>query len=173
MNNLNGISIVWALALASAPFTPQKQDIASARIVPKQMQAEFSRAASKKVWTDYIYSPTNKKLYVFSLEPQLDVGNHIIGIDLLLRDAERPKSDENLLNPPRPWHGLQPYSFMASDLLHGAGGSAFGAHRTIRVRGRGLDVGIQILVARISALPDGAYQIDELKLSVTADNMTK
>jgi len=171
MSVLNGILIVWAFALASARLTAQKHDVSLARIAPKQMLAEFSRGTSKKAWTDYIYSPANKKLYVLFLEPQVDVGNHIIGIDLLLRDAKKPKVDENLLNPPGPWHGLQPYSFMAIDLLHGAGGSAFGAHRTVRVRRRRLDVGIQILEVRVSALSNGGYQVDELKLSVQVDNV--
>ena len=54
----------------------------------------------EKGWTDHLDSRSNKKLYVLSLEPEVDVGNHVIGIDLVLRNAEEPNTDENL---PSPW----------------------------------------------------------------------
>lgn len=134
------------------------------------MQAEFSQEAAKRMWTDYIYSSENKKLYSLSLKPEVDVGGHITGIDLILRDVGNPKVTENLLDPIGNWHGLQPYSFMANDLLHGADASAFGTRRIITVKGRGLDISIQILNVRVSALPDGTHEIDELKLSLAVHN---
>jgi hypothetical protein len=141
-------------------------------VAPKRMQFEFSRGPSNKGWTDYIYSRTNQKLYVLSLEPEFDVRKRIIGINVVLRDIGTPKSDENLLNPPGKWHGLQPYSFMADDLTHGADKAVFGAHRTIDVRSRRLRVEIQIENVRITALPDGVNQIDTLNVSVSVDNLS-
>jgi hypothetical protein len=173
MKTSHGISLIWTLALALAPFAPQEQQTASVPIAPKQMQAEFSRRVPKRIWTDNIVSATNKKLYIFSLEPQVDVDKHIIGVDLVLRDAEKSKTDENLnlLNPPGNWHGLQPYNFMASDLLHGAEQSAFGKNRNIRVASRRLAISIQIMGVRVSTLPNGTHEIDELRLSLSADNL--
>ena len=170
MTILNAISIA-CVAVVLTPFTPPKQDGELARIVPKQMQAQFSQGASTKAWTDHLYSPSNKKLYVLSLVPEVDVGKHAIGIDLVLRNAEKPKTGENLLSPTGNWHGLQPYNFVASDLKHGADGSVFGARRSIKVTSRKLNVVIQILGVKSRALPNGTLEIDDLKLSVFVDNL--
>lgn len=140
-------------------------------IAPKQMQAEFSQGTSTTTWTDYLYSPSNKKLYILSLEPEVNVAKHVIGVDLVLRNAEKPKTDENLLSPAGNWHGLQPYNFVATDLMHGADRSVFGVRRSIKVTSRKLNVVIQILDEKISASPDGTQEIDVLKLAVSADNL--
>src|SRR5277367_4792617 len=118
MNFLSGISVACVLAFISTPFAPQKQDAKLARIVPKQMHAQFSQTDSAKAWTDHLDSPANNKVYTLSLEPDLDVHKHVIGVDLVLRDADEPKTNDNLLSPVTNWHGLQPYDFVASDLLN-------------------------------------------------------
>jgi hypothetical protein len=170
MNFLNGISVACVFALVSTPFAP-KQDAKLTSIVPKQMHAQFSREDSTKVWTDHLNSPANKTIYTLSLEPDLDVGKHVIVVDLVLRDADAPRSNDNLLSPAKNWHGLQPYNFAASDLLHGADRSAFGARRSIKITSRELDIEIQIMDVKLRALPDGTQEIDELKLAVSADNL--
>jgi hypothetical protein len=171
MSILNRTSIACMLSLVSISFSPPRQDTKLVRIVPKQMQIQFLRGASKEVWADQLYSPSNKKLYILSLEPELDVGRYVVGVDLVLRDAEEAKTDENLLSPAGNWHGLQPFNFMASDLLHGADKSAFGARRTIKVTSRRLNVAIQILDSKVRTSPEGTHEIDELKLSISADNL--
>jgi hypothetical protein len=171
MNFLNWISVACVLAFVSTPFSPQKQDAKLARIVPKQMHAQFSQGDSAKAWTDHLDSPANKKVYILSLEPDLDVGRHVIGVDLVLRDADEPKTNENLLSPAKNWHGLQPYNFVASDLLSGADRSVFGARRSIKITSRELDIEIQIVDVKLTALPDGTREIDELKLAVSANNL--
>ena len=173
MNLLNGFSIACVLALASTPFATPKQNGKLAHIVPKQMQAQFSQGAPKAVWTDNLYSLSNKKLYVLSLNPEVNVGKHVVGIDLVLRNAEESEARKNLLSPTGKWHGLQPYNFVASDLLHGAERSAFGARRSIKVTSGGLDIEIQVLDVKVGALPDGTQEIDELKLSIFADNLPR
>jgi hypothetical protein len=166
-----GAGIVAAvLILASIVPAQQTRESPSIPIVPKQMQAEFLRIDSENIWTDYIYSSNATKLYVLSFEPQVDVSKRIIGIDLVLRDVKNPKKDENLLNPTGIWHGLQPYSFMAQDLLHGPSESAFGRERSIAVRSRGLHFTVELLDVKVSGGSDGAHQIDSLKLSIAADN---
>jgi hypothetical protein len=54
MNFLNGISVACVLAFVSTSFAPQKQDAKLARIVPKQMEAQFSEPGSAKAWTDHL-----------------------------------------------------------------------------------------------------------------------
>lgn len=174
MNISSGMSVIGALILALAPCAlqqHQKQGIALSRIAPEQVEVEYSRGALTNGWMHYIYSAARKKLYVFSLEPQIDNAKHVIGIDVVLHDADKPNADENLLNPPGNWHGLQPYSFMASDLVNGPVKSAFGLHRIITVTNRGLNIGIRILDVKIGTLPDSAHEISELKLSLSADNL--
>jgi hypothetical protein len=169
-----GIILYGTLAgasFASAPFTVQEQGVPLTSIAPKQMQAEFSREDSTKTWTDHLYSPSNRKLYVVSLEPEVNVAKHVIGVDLVLRNAEKPKTAENLLSPVGNWHGLQPYNFVATDLMHGADKSVFGACRSIKVINRKLNVVIRILDEKIRALPDGTQEIDVLKLAVSVDNL--
>jgi hypothetical protein len=171
MNTLNGIAIVCLVGSALVASTPQTKDALPPLIVPRRMQAQFSLERSSMLWTDSLYSPSKSNLYVLSLEPEVDVGKHVIGIDLVLRDAKKPKAGENLLNPSGKWHGLQPYSFTARDLLDGADRSAFGAHRTITVTSEGLDIRIHVLDVSVNTLLDGTHQIDKLSLSISAENL--
>ena len=108
-----------------------------------------------------------------SLEPEVNVAKQVIGVDLVLRNAENPKTDENLLRPAGNWHGLQPYNFVATDLMHGADKSVFSARRSIKVTSKKLTVLIQILDAKIRALPDGTHEIDDLKLAISVENLPK
>ena len=85
------------------------------------MHAQFSQRDSAKTWTDHLDSPANKKVYTLSLEPDRDVGKHVINVDLVLRDADEPKTNEKLLSPAKNWHGLQPYNFVASDTAERSG----------------------------------------------------
>jgi hypothetical protein len=173
MNFLNGISVACVLAILSTPFAPQKHDAKLVRIVRKQMHAQFSEPDSARAWTDHLDSIANKKAYTLSLEPELDVGKHVVGVDLVLRDADEPKTSENLLSPSTNWHGLQPYNFVASDLLNGSDRSAFGSRRSIKITSRELDIEIQILDVTLRTLPDGTQEIGELKLAISADNLPK
>ena len=165
------IILYGTLGGASFASAPPEQGVPPTSIAPKQMRAEFSPENSTKPWTDHLYSPSNKKLYDLSLEPEVSVAKHVIGVDLVLRNAENPKADENLLRPAGNWHGLQPYNFVATDLMHGADKSVFGARRSIKVTSKKLTVAIQILDEKIRALPDGTQEIDDLKLAVSVDNL--
>src|ERR1700691_3397146 len=169
--NIPDAILVACVAFVATPFTQPKQDEKLARIVPKQMLAQFSQGASTRAWAGQLYSPSKKKLYVLSLEPEVDVGKHVIGVDLFLRYAGEPKPGENLLSPAGNWQGLQPYNFVGSDLLHGSDRSVFGASRSIKVTSRELNIVIQILDVKVRTLSNGTQEIDDLKLSVSADNL--
>jgi hypothetical protein len=174
-NAIKAVIILYGMlasaSFASGPCAPRQQGDPLARIAPKQMQAEFSRKDSTKTWTDYLYSRSNKKLYVFTLQPDLNAAKQVIGVDLVLRDARNPNTDDNLLSPAGNWHGLQQYNFVATDLKHGADKSVFGARRSIKVTRKKLTVVIQIQDEKIRALPDGTQEIDDLKLAVSVDNL--
>ena len=155
------ISLLSAVAGTSAP----------AKIAPKKMQVEFTVGNKRTIWTDYLYSPANQKLFVVSLEPHSDGSRNAVGLDLIVRDAGKPESDANLLNSPGNWHGVQPYNFFASDLLHGAAKSVFGRRRIINVKSRGLGLEVRVLHVKISVKRNGAQEIDELTLSLAAYNL--
>ena len=159
------------LASASFAAAPQEKGIPVTSIAPRQMQAEFSRERSANPWTDHLYSRSNKELYDLRPEPESNAAKHVIGVDLVLRSAVNPMTDENLLSPAGNWHGLQPYNFVATDLMHGAGKSVFGARRSIKVPSKKLVLVIQILDAKIRTLPDGTQELDDLKLAVSVDNV--
>lgn len=165
------IILYGTLASASFASAPHEQGVPVTSIAPKQMQAEFSLENSAKPWADHLYSPSNKKLYDLWLEPEVNVAKRVIGVDLVLRNAENPKTDENLLRPAGNWHGLQPYNFVATDLMHGADKSLFGARRSIKVTSKKLTVVLQILDEKIRVLPDGTQEIDGLKLAVSVENL--
>jgi RHS repeat-associated protein len=69
-----------------------------------------------------------------------NVKGSLVGVNLVLNDVGHLSADSNLLSPTGNWHGLQPYAFVASDLLKGPDNSTFGAHRTIEVKRKGLVV---------------------------------
>jgi hypothetical protein len=142
--------------------------LASEKILPLQAKADFSRSSSAKPWSTYLVSQGGKRTYKLFLEPEYDKNRVLIGVDLQLVDA-RGSADVNLLNP-HDWHGLQPYDFVASDLIQGAEKSTFGAHRTITVEGRGIAVQIDIIKVQVSPATGGGYQIDDLALSIAVDN---
>ncbi len=162
-----------AVCLLGASLSASAEPIISAT-----MKVEFSREATTKRWSRQIESTAGKPAYFLKLRPEYAVGHYLIGISLVLQDARRIEGDSNLLRPSGDWHGLQPYNFMAEDLSHGPQHSAFGSHRTIINRERGIIVQIDILDARTSirhdknsAIPPDFPQLDELSLTVSVDNL--
>ncbi len=109
---------------------------------------------------------------MLSFEPEYGPKNEIIGLDLVLVDAKKGQglSDSNLLNPHN-WHGLQPYDFLGKDLAQGPDKSSFGSHRELKLDGRKLLVRIDISSARVSPLPDGDYEFEQMELAITVDNL--
>jgi len=138
------------------------------KVSPFHTMADFSRSSTKP-WSAFVLTPEGKRVYKFSFEPERDVSGVLIGVNLVL---SRPGSSSNLLNPPRNWHGLQPYSFLANDLLHGPDKSTFGAQRMIKVENEGIVVKIEILNVDVRTAAKGEPQIDNLSLALTVDNIS-
>jgi len=87
--------------------------------------------------------------YTLMLEPQPDSDSYVSSVWLYLLPhahghAVKPSLRANLLAPPGNWHGYQQFMFAASDFVHGADKSLFGATRDfadavtpLRVKGHG------------------------------------
>ncbi len=142
-------------------------------IRPFRTTAFFSKGFSRTRWKAYVLASGGKRAYELSFEPEYGPKNEIIGLDLVLADAQKRQglSGSNLLNPHN-WHGLQPYDFLGKDLAQGADKSSFGSHRELKLNGRKLLVRMDISSARVSPLPDGDYEIDQLELAVAVDNLS-
>jgi hypothetical protein len=157
--------VLFLLSTDSAFGSPEK-------ILPFHSKAYFSRTSSAKPWHAYVLTSRGTPAYKLSFEREYDVNRKLVGINLLLTDAKKTGRSMNLLNPPQNWHGLQPHFFVASDLAQGPSQSVFGAHRTIKIESKGIVVQIDILNARVSPLTGGGFQIDDLQLSITVDNLS-
>jgi hypothetical protein len=129
--------------------------------------------SSATLWKASVLTSGGKRAYVLSFEPEYGPKNEIIGLDLVLVDAKKGQglSDSNLLNPQN-WHGMQPYDFLGKDLAQGPDKSSFGSRRELKLDGRKLLVRIDISSARVSPLPHGDYEIDQLELAITVDNLS-
>jgi hypothetical protein len=94
-----------------------------------------------------------------------------VGVDLVLNDLGHASPDSNLLSPTGNWHGLQPYTFIASDFVKGPDNSTFGAHRTIEIKSKELVMGINVLGVKVTSTSEGDAQIDDLTLELVVDNL--
>lgn len=114
-----------------------------------------------------------KRVYQLKFEPEHGPKDEVIGLDLVLADAQkdRDSSGSNLLSPQKNWHGLQPYNFVGGDLAQGSGKSIFGSHRELKLDARKLLVRMDISKVKVSPLPNGDYQIDELEITVAVENL--
>ena len=141
-------------------------------IRPLQTVAEFARGSSATApWSTYVYTSDGRRAYVMWFSAEYDVAGNLVGIDLVLNRSGRRDPDFNLLAPSGNWHGLQPYMFPASDLVHGPEGTGFGASRTISVGRVRLVVKIAILASKVSKASAGSYQVDQLRLSIDVENL--
>jgi len=143
---------------------------AKPRIVPLQTTATFSTQAPENRWSVPIKSTDGSTAYILSLEPDLDLGHHVVTLELVLRRPGDKTDAANLFDPTGTRHGLQAYDFAASDLAQGVKKSAFGEKRTVSLRDLGLMVQIVISKAAVSPISAGSYQIDALDLQIEAEN---
>lgn len=143
---------------------------ASQRIVPLQTNENFSTRAPEHGWSVPIKSTHGRTAYVLLLQPDVDISNHVVTLELVLRRPGDKTDASNLLDPTGRRHGLQAYDFAADDLAQGVQKSAFGEKRTVSLKSLGLVVRIAILKAAVSQVSPGRYQLDALDLHVEVDN---
>jgi hypothetical protein len=144
---------------------------AKPRIVPLRTSATFSAQSPENRWSVPIKSPDGSTAYVLSLEPDFDVGHHVVTLELVLRRPGDKTDAPNLLDPTERRHGLQAYDFAADDLAHGAQKSAFGEKRTVSLKNLGLVLRIAVSKALVSPISAGNYQFGSLELQIELDNV--
>jgi hypothetical protein len=140
------------------------------RIVPLRAVATFSSKLPGSRWSVPIKSTAGNTAYVLSLEPDFDVGRHIVVLNLVLRHPGDNDDAPNLLDPTGIWHGIQPCDFVAKDLVGGAHKSVFGERRVLSVKS--LNLAVRMVVSKVAVSPISAddYQFDSLDLQVDVDN---
>jgi len=143
---------------------------AKPEIVPLRTSATFSARSAQNRWSVPIKLPDWSTAYVLSLEPDFDVGHHVVTLELVLRRPGDKTDAPNLLDPTGRRHGLQAYDFAADDLAQGAQKSAFGEKRTVSLKNLGMVVQIAVSKAAVSPLSAGNYQLDALNLEIDVDN---
>jgi hypothetical protein len=138
-------------------------------ILPLRTIATFATQFPEEHWSVPVKASDGHIAYVLSLEPDVDIGHHVLTVELVLRHAGSEADAPNLLRGKR--HGLQPYDFAVDDLAHGVKNSVFGEKRTITVSDLGLVLRIVITDATVSPISASSYEFDALALQVEVDNL--
>jgi len=158
---------IASIALLAAIACLSGHAAVARRIVPLQVSATFSAQSPNSLLSHPVTSPDGRVLYILSLEPEIDVHNRIVCVDV---DLHRPGvRDTNLLEPEGRWHGIQPYTLVADDLVRGPDRSIYGDSRLIVARKLGLALRITVVEAEISS--EMPHQIERLTLQMTLDDI--
>jgi hypothetical protein len=170
--NFRRIKFMLTAAACMAGW-PHSDFAACPKIRPLRTTAHFSKGPLAEHWTAQVLGVDGKPVYDLSLEPERTKSDAVIGVDLVMRSADSQCAGDgsNLLNPRHNWHGLQPYSFVGRDLAQGTDKSIFGAHRSVKVGRNKLAVQMDVSSVKVSPLPNGDYEIDDLTVSVGIDNL--
>jgi hypothetical protein len=116
--------------------------------------------------------------YRLSLIPELDLGRHVVVLDLVLQRSGRRRDDSNLLDSTGKLHGYQMYNFAASDFARGAKNSAYGDLRVFDLHQ--LRIEMRVKVADVNVEPtspnssgSSGYQFNDLKLQITTQSLAE
>jgi hypothetical protein len=116
--------------------------------------------------------------YRLSLIPDIDVGKHVVVLDLALQRPGEGADGTNLLDSTGKLHGYQPYVFAASDFAGGAQRSAYGDSREIVLQKLGVALHIKVADVHVETTPTGSfqtlgYQFDDLILEITTQKLAE
>lgn len=143
---------------------------AASAVVPLKTSVTFAAQQPEQKWSLPVYASNGHVEYVLSLEPDFDVGGHVVTVELVMRRAGAKDDSPDLLRGNL--HGLQASDFAANDLAHGAKNSAFGEERTMPLAKLGLLLRVAVKDATVSPNPTiGGYQLDTLSLQIEVDNL--
>ena len=157
--------LIVLLVLGVLPIADAKH-----KILPLHVDASVSTQPGKSSWNTPIKGAGGAEVYVLSLEPDFDVGDNIVTVELVLRRAGSLSDAPNLLDPTGSRHGLQMYDFAANDLAKGPEASVFGAKRVVVLDRFGLVVTAEILSATVKQVSSGNYRLDRLDLQIEVNN---
>ncbi len=136
----------------------------------------YSRKISSSPRSLLLKSPDGVA-YRLSLMPELDVGGHVVVLDLVLQRINTRRSNWNLLYPTGNWHGYQPFFFGASDFARGVQNSIYGDLRVIDLHQLGMEMHVK--VTGVNVEPTAAnfsqaqgYQFDNLSLQITTRSLS-
>jgi len=143
------------------------------RIIPLRTTAVYPSGFPGSNWRSAIKATDGSTAYVLSMEPDFDIGHHLITLHLVLHHLRDKADAPNLLDPTGKRHGLQPYDFAAKYLARDSENSAVGEQRRISLEGLGLVLQMAVSKAKVSPIPAGQYryQIDALELQIEVSNL--
>ncbi len=164
MGHTRQVGLLLMLVLSSA------SSWASSSVVPLKTSVTFTAQHLEQRWSAPIRTSDGHVAYILSLEPDFDVGGHVVTVELVMRRAGAKSDAPDLLRGSL--HGLQPPDFAANDLAHGIKNSAFGEKRTMSLTKLGLQLRVGVKDATVSPNPTvGGYQLDTLSLDIEVDNL--
>lgn len=137
----------------------------------------YSRQSKTESTSSFLKAPSGTR-YRLSLVPELDLGQHVVVLDLVLQKPGRETDDSNLLDVTGRLHGYQPYVFAASDFVRGAQKSVYGESRVINLRKLGMEMHVKIAQVHVEPTPTGSsqglrYQFNDLSLKITTQNLAQ
>ena len=139
-------------------------------VVPLRTNATFTAQQPQQRWSLPIHASDGHVAYILSLEPDFDVGGHVVTVELVMRRAGAKADAPDLIRGKL--HGLQPLDFAANDLAHGAKNSVFGEQRTMSLTKLGLLLRVTVTDVTVSPNPTmGGYQLDTLGVHIEVDNL--
>ena len=145
------------------------QHVAANRvIVPVNASMVWSSSTHRETSTVAVKSPTGTTAYLFTLEPEYNIIDKVVVLELVLRRPGDNSDAVNRLDLTRHIHGYQSYVFAASDFVDGQQKSIYGPTRIIRRDKLGLMVRIDVAGAVVR---DGGF--DELRLKVEVRNLDR
>jgi len=143
----------------------------SMSIVPLRTSARITPQSIGSRWSVPVKSSKGHVAYILSLEPEVDVGNHLVSAELVLRPAGENAAKANLLEPSGNWHGLQPYMFPANGFATGVAKAPFGETRKLTLKNLGVQVQVTITEAKVTPISSDGYQLDSLSLDIELSNL--
>ena len=149
--------VVFA-ALTAAAMCSDSNAATKPQIIPLRTYVAFSAQSAENRKAVPIQSTDRRMVYVLSLEPGIDVGRHILTLDLVLKGSGAKTDAPNLLAPAGMWHGYQAYMFAGRDFTQGEQKSAFGEKRTIFTKRLGFVVRIDVSKVKVSLISDARNQ---------------
>ena len=172
MNTLRLFRVVPLLAALAGIWLARGEEPAPSRQVLKYPAAPASHASSS------LLKSSAGVTYRLSLVPDLDVGNHVVVLELFLQKSAGTNGDANLLYPSGRWHGYQPFFFAASDFAHGAKKSSYGDTRVMNLPKLGITIRAKVVDVNVKPTPAGSpqelpCQFDSLTLEISTQRLAE